>query len=122
MTARASILLSGLLVVGLSAGWSAGRIHAAAHPAAAILNTPQSATVTVGFGAQGSNANVMAPKYLYVTVGDTVTWRDNDALEPHTVSFGPTALLKKLGDQNIMPLPQKGGPPLMAIAPQVVQA
>jgi plastocyanin len=83
---------------------------------------PQAYTVTVGFGDQGSDAMDFAPKWLDIYAGDTVTWRDDDALDPHTVSFGPLDLLEALNENNIMPLPQKQGPPIVALNPRVANA
>jgi plastocyanin len=75
-------------------------------------------TVLIGLGqrevSQGS-ALSFTPKYLDITVGDTVLFKDIDALEPHTVTFGPMSLLKQLVDRLIMPMPQKNGSPLLAI-------
>lgn len=64
---------------------------------------PPEHTILVGVGqrevSQGSTLGY-TPKYLDVTVGDTVTWRSIDELEPHTVSFGPMALLKDLARKD----------------------
>jgi hypothetical protein len=37
----------------------------------------------------------------------------------HTVSFGPPALLKKLQQSFIVPVPQTSGPPLLTLNPRV---
>ena len=79
------------------------------------------ATVLVGQGqlevSQGSSLS-FTPKYLDVTVGDTVLFKDVDALEPHTISFGPMALLKQLINNQFSPVPQKNGPPLLVANPK----
>lgn len=85
-------------------------------------NVPEH-TVLVGTGklevSQGSLLGY-TPKYLDVTVGDKVTWRSIDELEPHTVSFGPLALLKDLTRKDqLVSVPQKAGPPLLAFNPKV---
>lgn len=42
-------------------------------------------------------------------------FKDVDALEPHIVTFGPMALLKQLSHDFVTPMPQKNGPPVLAI-------
>jgi plastocyanin len=79
--------------------------------------------VSVGFGSdRGGEAIIFTPKYIDVSVGDTVIWRDVDGLEPHTVGLGPMSLLKKLVKDNIMPLRQKSGASLLALNPKVANA
>lgn len=119
MKAHTPLLCAGLLSLSLGA---AAVTRASTQRHAANSTTAQTYTVTVGYGDQGASAAIMTPKYIYVTVGDTVTWRDNDTMEPHTVTFGPKALLTKLATQTPMPLPQKAGPPLMAIPSLVARA
>lgn len=117
MTRRLSILLAALLALGLGA---AGLTRASAHQHTATSPTmPATYTVTVGWGQRGSDAVVFTPKWLDIYVGDTVVWRDNDALDPHTVSFGPAALLRKLANNNVTPITQKNGPMLVALNPRV---
>lgn len=119
MIRRVSILLAGLLVLGIG---TAGLTQVSAHRSGATPPTaPATYTVTVGWGQRGSDAIVFTPKWLDVYVGDTVVWKDADALDPHTVSFGPPALLNKLAENNLVPLPQKSGPPRVAFNPQVSQ-
>lgn len=115
-----TLALIGLIVVGLPASPQARAAVSRSHPRQVA---PPEHTVLVGVGqtevSQGS-ALSNTPKYLDVAVGDRVTWRDIDALEPHTVSFGPMALLKALARQDqFITLPQKSGPPLLAFNPKV---
>lgn len=53
-----------------------------------------------------------------MSVGDTVIFKQIDQLEPHTVTFGPMPVLKKMADGFISPAPQKSGPPLLMIDPK----
>lgn len=116
MNRRVSIFLAGLLALSVGA---AGFTHASASRQAAAPTAPATYTVTVGWGDRGSDAIIFTPKWLDVYVGDTVVWRDADALDPHTVSFGPHALLEKLTQNSVMPISQKSGPPLVALNSQV---
>ncbi len=120
---RASpLLLLSLLVLALA---PTARIHAAPPRGGSAVHAavPPELTVLIGLGqlevSQGAQLSY-APKYLDITVGDTVAWREIDQLEPHTVSFGPMAMLKDLSrkDQNI-PIPQKAGPPMLQLNPKV---
>ncbi len=80
-------------------------------------------TVWVGYGHfKTSPGSYLAfdPKYVDITVGDTVVFKDVDDLEPHTVTFGPMATLKKLADTFFVPTPQKNGPPLLVVNPQAI--
>ena len=94
-------------------------ISARASGPVAGVPTPQSRTVVAGFGDQGGAANVYAPKVIDVYAGDTVAWSVGGLLEPHTISFGPSALLQRLAAQPIMPAPQRGGPPALVFNPQI---
>jgi plastocyanin len=101
------LLAVAVLLISLAPGviTRAAQVHGRAR---AAPNTPATHVVSVGFGSdRGGEAIIFTPKYLDVTVGDTVIWRDVDGLEPHTVSFGPLATLKRLAQNNIMPLPNK---------------
>jgi plastocyanin len=114
---RTSLLLAGVLVLGLS---GAGISRAATGPGtvAATPTSPATHLVTAGFGDRGGAANIFAPQVVEIYAGDTVTWTRGGALEPHTVSFGPQALLDKLAAGIIAPVPQQGGAPLMAFNSQ----
>jgi plastocyanin len=92
-------------------------VHAAVpHTAAA---TAQTRTVIAGFGDRDGAANVFAPKVVDIYAGDTVTWRLGGALEPHTISFGPRALLQRLAEATVIPVPQRSEPPQVQLNPQV---
>jgi plastocyanin len=75
--------------------------------------------VVAGFGDRGGAANVYAPKVIDVYAGDTIAWRVGGLLEPHTITFGPTALLQRLSTQTIVPVPQRAGAPRLEINPQI---
>jgi plastocyanin len=113
----ATLLVAGIVVAGLaphSAG-AAGKSqsHASMSMAPAI-------TVLVGQGdpkmSPGSQL-AFNPKYVDVSVGDSVAFKDVDQLEPHTVTFGSIATLTKMTNGFVSPVPQKSGPPIWAIDP-----
>jgi plastocyanin len=115
-----AVALAGLIIVGLAPGL---HTHAAAGRNLAPHTIPPEHTVLIGAGqlevSQGSWLG-FTPKYLDITAGDAVLFKDVDALEPHTVSFGPMAMLKDLaGKDQFMPIPQKSGPPALAINSKV---
>jgi plastocyanin len=72
----------------------AGRAMAAALGCALLLSSafaqhePREIIAFVGAGQDTVNVNAFFPNVLRVTVGDTVTWRNNTD-ELHTVTFGP---------------------------------
>jgi plastocyanin len=116
------LLAVAVLLISLAPGviTRAAQVHARAR---AAPNAATTHVVSVGFGGdRGGEAIIFTPKYIDVTVGDTVIWRDGDGLEPHTVSFGPMATLKQLVKDNITPLRQKGGASLLALNPKVANA
>ncbi len=115
-----SLALGALIVVSLV---PAPRAHAAAGMSPVHAAAIPEHTVLVGLGqlevSQGT-ASTYTPTYLDVTAGDTVLWRSVDQLEPHTVSFGPMAMLKDLARKDqFVPIPQKGGPPTLAFNSKV---
>jgi len=80
-------------------------------------------TVLVGLGQAGVSPGSYlgyAPRYVDVSVGDTVVFKNIDQLEPHTVTFGPMALLKQLNQDIFVPEPQKSGPPLLVGNPKAI--
>ena len=109
-----SFTSAALLILGLSGA----AITQAANPRVSDPTSPATYTVTAGFGDRGGVANVFAPQVVEIYTGDTVTWKVGGALEPHTISFGPQALLDKLSAGIIVPVPQKAGPPLIAFNSQ----
>jgi plastocyanin len=107
-----------VLLISLAPGviTRAAQAHGGAR---ASLNAATTHVVSVGFGGdRGGEAIIFTPKYIDVSVGDTVIWRDADGLEPHTVSFGPLATLKKLAQNNIVPLGHK----LLGLDPKIANA
>ena len=117
MKHRASLALAGVLAISLSG--AAITSAASHHQQSAQPTAPTAHTIIAGWGDTGGAANIYSPRYIDVYAGDTVTWRIGGALEPHTISFGPRALLQKLGQDSMIPVPQKSGPPQMAFNPQV---
>jgi plastocyanin len=113
-----SIALAALVALGLG---GAGISHAAIGKQAATPTptTPATYKVTAGFGDRVGAANIFAPQVVEIYAGDTVTWTRGGDLEPHTVSFGPQALIEKLATGILAPVPQKAGPPLIAFNSQV---
>ncbi len=60
-----------------------------------------------------------APNELTIHAGDSVTWRLNTAV-PHTVTFGPSALLKSLFAQQVIPATGADGKPYLALNPRIM--
>jgi len=112
---RVSVLFAGLLALGLGA---IGISHVSANQQSVSPTQRAAYAVTAGLGDQGVAVNLFSPKYIDVYAGDTVTWRIGGALDPHTITFGPPALLKQLANNFMVPVPQKAGPPLLALNPQ----
>ncbi len=105
------ILSAGILALGLGAGLS----RAASSPQAATQAANY--TVTVGWGDRGFAANIFTPEVIQIYAGDSVTFRSEAGLEPHTVTFGPMSLLSQLNPELF--IPQKAGPPIVALNPKV---
>src|SRR5437763_5505888 len=106
-----------MVLLAMAAGGAAAA-HAAVQPQTGATTT-ETRTVIAGFGDRVGAANVFAPKVIDIYAGDTVTWRLGGALEPHTISFGPRALLQRLAQATIIPVQQQGGPPQLQLNPQV---
>jgi plastocyanin len=62
-------------------------------------------TVLVGAGRNGTGAEIssMFPAKLAVNVGDTVTFRNNDETDVHTVTFGPAKLRSHIETTFVAP-------------------
>lgn len=60
-----------------------------------------------------------APNELMIHAGDTVTWRLSTAV-PHTITFGPAALLKQLFAQQVTPTKGADGKTYLAFNPRIV--
>ena len=114
------LILAGLLCLSFA---PAAMTHAARSRGGPSASVPSTVTVLVGLGQAGVSPGSYlgyAPRYIDVTVGDTVIFKNIDQIEPHTVSFGPMALLKKLNQDIFLPEPQKSGPPILVGNPQAV--
>lgn len=59
-----------------------------------------------------------APNELTIHAGDSVTWRLNTAV-PHTITFGPAALLKSIFAQQVMPATGADGKTYLALNPRI---
>jgi plastocyanin len=61
--------------------------------------------VLVGAGRNGTGAEIasMFPANLAVNVGDTVTFRNNDETDVHTVTFGPATLRSHIETTFVAP-------------------
>lgn len=70
-------------------------------------------TITAGNGGMGRvTINEYFPFNAVITVGESVTWTiREDGIEPHTVSWPPVF------GQDVAPIPQEGGPPILALGP-----
>jgi len=118
MNYHRTLLVAGLLALGLG---SAGYTHAStAQRATSTPTAPTTYTVMAGFGDRGGEANYFAPQSIEIYSGDTITWKVGGDLEPHTITFGPPALLTKLANGLINPIMQKAGPPIIALNSQAV--
>ncbi|MGH2411173.1 MAG: cupredoxin domain-containing protein, partial [Chloroflexota bacterium] len=111
-----TLLVAWLLALSLG---SAGYTRASTTQRTAVGPTaPATYTVMAGFGDQGGEANYFVPQSIEIYPGDTITWKVGGDLEPHTVTFGPPALLTKLANGLINPIMQKAGPPIIAFNSQ----
>src|SRR5262249_46394359 len=112
----ASFLTASILVLTIG---GVGITRAAVQQRAATGPAPGSYTVTAGWGDKLGIANIFTPQTIEIYVGDTVTWKIGGSLEPHTITFGPSALLGRLANGFVAPIPQKAGPPIIALNSQV---
>ncbi|HEY8285243.1 MAG TPA: plastocyanin/azurin family copper-binding protein [Chloroflexota bacterium] len=80
--------------------------------------SPAKYSVTVGYGDDDFAALTFTPSILHIYVGDSVSWTNRGKLEPHTVTFGPPALIDKLVNGVTVVTPQKAGPPIVSLNPQ----
>ncbi len=112
-----SLLLAGALI--LSVG-TAGLAHATAPRQTARAAGAGTWEVTSGLGDDGATVNAFLPKTLRIYVGDTVRWHNEGTIEAHTITFGPEATITQLHDNYVVPVPRKGGPPLLVFNPKIV--
>lgn len=113
----AMLCLAGVLVLSLG---TAGLARATAPRQGTLAAGAGVWEVTSGLGDDGAVVNAFLPETLHIYVGDTVRWHNEGQIEAHTITFGPEATIKKLHDQFVAPIPQKAGPPLLALNPQIV--
>jgi plastocyanin len=116
MKRHTPLLLAGVLALGLG-GAGIGRA-AVQHQHASDPTAPAHYTVIAGWGDNYGAANIFTPATVEIYPGDTVTWKVGGTLEPHTVTFGPMAMLTKLAANITVVMPQKAGPPIIALNPQ----
>jgi plastocyanin len=64
---------------------------------------PLTVLVGAGHNATGAEIATMFPSKLAVNVGDTVTFRNNDETDVHTVTFGPEKLRARIETTFISP-------------------
>jgi plastocyanin len=115
-------LLAGLGVVALVAGLigvdrptlAATVRNAPARHRSADMTMPMPTTwhVITGYNqmlptGSGSteSVNQFYPRHLTIYQGDSVTWTDNEYNEPHTVTFAPDPVLRKLEDPQVQFMP-----------------
>ncbi|MBV9544377.1 MAG: hypothetical protein JOY61_08355, partial [Chloroflexi bacterium] len=114
-----SLLVAGVILIS----FAPSAVAHAARPGGGISANNAAGTITVLVG-QGqfsvSPGSVLgyAPRYVDITAGDTVVFKDVDNLEPHTVSFGPLSLLKQLTNDIFLTKPQTSGPPVVTVNPK----
>ncbi|GAC1431572.1 MAG: hypothetical protein NVSMB65_05050 [Chloroflexota bacterium] len=113
----ALLVLAAVLILGLG---TAGLARATAPRQAAMAAGAGVWEVTSGLGDDGAVVNAFLPETLHIYVGDTVRWHNEGQIEAHTITFGPDATIKKLHAQFVVPVPQRAGPPLLALNPQMV--
>ncbi|HZT96509.1 MAG TPA: hypothetical protein VFB34_06695 [Chloroflexota bacterium] len=88
----------------------------------AAPTSPTTFVVNIGGGHNNDNFTnaLYTPDTLNIYVGDRVTFRTRDKIEPHTVTFGPQKTLDRLAANFITPIPGKNGPPTLAFENQVI--
>ena len=114
-------LLCAAAVIALGAS-TASLAYAAGAFATAQPTSPTNYTVYAGGGHNGDDfTNIsFTPDTLDIYVGDTVTFKNADSVEPHTVTFGDYNLLTNLSNQLVSPQQTRNGPPTLVLDSQVV--
>ncbi|HZU11753.1 MAG TPA: plastocyanin/azurin family copper-binding protein [Chloroflexota bacterium] len=113
------ILVASLAAVAVCTVLLAPSLGHASSPHRAPSSSPvHHYVITAGWGDDDYAANVYTPSTLHIYAGDSVTWRVRERLEPHTVSFGPMALLGQLAKNSVNVVPQPNGPPQFELNPQ----
>jgi len=114
------LAVSSVVVVGMATAGFASAAGVFSRPAA-----PTSAahyTVLVGNGQHDDFVNTeYTPTLLNIYAGDTVTFKDANRVEPHTVTFGPKKTIAKLAKNFVTPIPHKNGPPTISLTSRVVR-
>jgi plastocyanin len=119
MTSRTKLTLVSLLTLSAMLAVALGSLRLTQVAAQQSgPTTPTRYLVTAGWGNDDWTANIYTPQKLNIYVGDTVTWRVGGLLEPHTITFGPWTLLRKLAQNSVVPMPQKQGPPQLVLNPR----
>jgi plastocyanin len=115
-------LLCAAAVIALGAS-TAGLAYAAGAFATAQPTSPTNYTVYAGGGHNGDDfTNIsFTPDTLNIYVGDTVTFKNADSVEPHTVTFGDYNMLNNLSSRLTSVQPNKNGPPTIALLPKAVE-
>jgi plastocyanin len=73
------------------------------------------ATVQMGGDVGRAAINQFFPYTAVIKAGESVTWKFGEsAIEPHTVS------MPALRGQDVLPMPQQGKPPILAVGPSIV--
>jgi plastocyanin len=123
---RTLLALTATLVIGGSAAAFARPAQPPAHTAhrTAIAvgqapTVPRTYDVTAGYGDDDYAADIFNPRVIRIFVGDTVRWHDGSLIEPHDVAFGPISALGAIHSQVEVVTPQKSGPPVVTLGPQV---
>jgi plastocyanin len=115
--AIAALLVAGLIVAGAPVLYAVQHASAARQAARASLVKPATWHVIAGYtqvlpAKNGNTAavNQFYPRHLTIYQGDKVMWTDNSVSEPHTVTFAPDPVLRKLEDpqQQFIPATVNG--------------
>ena len=103
-------LLTASLVITTGSAWAVS-LHTAQARSAHAADTPATPTtwhVIAGFSqllptdtGNTEAVNQFYPRVLTIYAGDRVTWTANARIEPHTVTFAPDPVLRKLEDPQI---------------------
>ncbi len=78
---------------------------------------PPRLTVLAGHDAGPVSWMRFFPEHLRVRVGQTVTFRVDSMMDPHTITFGPESYTGEIERTLIEPQPAAGGPPALVFNP-----
>ncbi len=96
-----------------------GITHSAASRQVAAPTSPGHYFASAGYGTDDWAANIYSPQRINIYVGDTITWKNQGLLEPHTITFGPMNVLRALSQQTVLATPQSSGPPQLQLNPRL---